>query len=129
MLLFLLIPLYGFKKTALVITIIKLSPSFIYSHTGGWNRLQNRLIANGLGYPGEKVKSAAAIKGIIEELKAVCEQEGVDLATATFPQKCMPYARLVEDLEKLKVLRSVTIETIPSLVSSDISLDFITGFK
>ena len=77
---------------------------------GGWNRLLNRLVANGLVYKGEKAKSPSAVKGAIDELKAVCEIEGVDLSSATLPTKCLPYATLIGDLEKYSVIRAIVAD-------------------
>ena len=103
-----LIPLYGSKKILLVSKLKTYQNSVLLK--GGWNRLQNRLIANGLNYKGEKVKSSTAIKGALEELKVVCEHEGIDLALANFPQKCMPYTRLIEDLERLNIIKAINLE-------------------
>ena len=77
---------------------------------GGWNRLLNRLAANGLNYKGEKAKSPTAVRGAIDELKAVCEVEGVDMGSATIPTKCLPYANLIDELESRHVIRPVVVD-------------------
>ena len=58
------------------------------------------------------MKSAPAVKGALEELKVVCEHEGVDLALACLPQKCMSYTRLIEDVELLKVIKAINLDTL-----------------
>ena len=58
------------------------------------------------------MKSAPAVKGALEKLKVVCEHEGVYLALACLPQKCMSYTRLIEDVERLKVIKAINLDTL-----------------
>ena len=75
----------------------------------------NRMSANGLVYKGEKVKSQNAAKGAIDELKAVCEVEGIDVGNATIPTKCLPYAALITELEKQLVIRPINVDVVPQV--------------
>ena len=78
--------------------------------TGGWNRLQNRLLAVNLVYKGQKIpKQPLELAKAIEELKITAQSEGIDITCAEFPDKALTYNPLVSKLEHHGILGPLPI--------------------
>ena len=61
-------------------------------------------------YKGQKIhKTPGELNKAIEELKVTCQSEGVDISQAEFPDKALTYNPLIEKLEKLGILSTLSL--------------------
>ena len=81
---------------------------------GDWNRLTNRLSGANLIYKGQKIPSVPGeLLKAIEEYKVTCQNEGLDIQAAKFPEKALTYNKLIKELEDLCVLEQLSITVKP----------------